>query len=313
MKRVLLTGASGFIGRQCLKPLQATGFEIHAVSRTPATSLNNEVYSNVCRHETDLLDPEATEDLLREVGPSHLLHLAWYAEPKEYWTSTENLRWVQGSLALFQSFVKHGGERAVVAGTCAEYDWGSDLYSETTTPLAPKTLYGNCKHGLQLILSAFAAQRGLSFAWGRIFFLYGPNEDPARLVSSVIRSLQKGEVARCTSGKQVRDFLYVADVADGLVSLLASRATGPINIASGVKVTLREVVEEIGRQMSRQDLIQFGALPDNVTDPKSLVADIGRLRTELGWQPSHDLKEGLARTIEWWQKEFDPESQRQKA
>jgi nucleoside-diphosphate-sugar epimerase len=310
MKKVLLTGASGFIGRQCLKLLQAKGYEVHAVSRKPVTSLNIELASNVCWHQTDLLDPQEVEDLITEVRPSHLLHLAWYAVPKTYWSSTENLRWVQGSLALFQSFVKHGGQRAVVAGTCAEYDWGSDPCSETTTALAPTTLYGNCKHALQLILSAFAAQQGLSFAWGRIFFLYGPNEDPARLVASVIQSLLKGQIALCTSGQQVRDFLYVEDVADAFEALLVSPAIGPINIASGVPVMLREVVEEIGRQIGRPDLIQFGALPDSANDPACLVADITRLREELEWRPNYELKTGLARTIEWWKKEFEMASQR---
>jgi nucleoside-diphosphate-sugar epimerase len=309
MKKVLLTGASGFVGRQCLIALQVKGYEVHAVSKRTVTSLTTEEAAKVCWHQADLLNPQETEDLLNEVRPSHLLHLAWYAEPKKYWTSTENIRWVQGSLALFQSFMKYGGERAVVAGTCAEYDWSGNCCSEVNTALAPATLYGTCKHALQLILSAFAAQEGLSLAWGRIFFLYGPNEDPGRLVASVIQSLLKGQVARCTSGRQVRDFLHVKDVADAFVRLLASQTTGPINIASGGKTTLREVVEEIGRQMGRPDLVQFGALPDSANDPVCLVADITRLREELEWQPRYDLKRGLAHTIEWWKKELETASQ----
>jgi nucleoside-diphosphate-sugar epimerase len=309
MKKLLITGASGFIGRHCLTLLQAKGYEVHAVFRT-ATPLTNEIGSKVYWHQADLLNPQITEDLLAEVRPTHLLHLAWYAVPKEYWTSTENLLWVQGSLALLQLFMKYGGERAVVAGTCAEYDWGSDCCSETTTALVPATLYGTCKHALQLILSAFAAQQGLSLAWGRVFFLYGPNENPARVVAGVIQSLLNGQTASCTSGQQVRDFLYVEDVADAFVALLESQTIGPINIASGVRVTLREVVEEIGRQMNRPDLIQFGVLPDSANDPACLVADITRLLEELEWQPRYDLKTGLARTIEWWRNEFEMASQR---
>jgi nucleoside-diphosphate-sugar epimerase len=129
-------------------------------------------------------------------------------------------------------------------------------------------------------------------------------------VASVIQSLLKGQIARCTSGQQVRDFLYVEDVADAFVTLLASQTKGPINIASGTRVMLREVVEEIGRQINRPDLIQFGALPDSANNPACLVADITRLQKELEWQPNYDLKTGLAHTIEWWKKEVEMPSQR---
>jgi nucleoside-diphosphate-sugar epimerase len=209
---------------------------------------------------------------------------------------------VQASLDLFEAFASRGGKRVVAAGSCAEYEWGSDEpCSEATTPLNPATLYGACKHGLRIMLEAYAAQMGLSTAWGRIFFLYGPREYETRLVASVIRSLLRNESARCSHGRQVRDLLYVEDVADAFVHLLDSDVTGAINIASGTPIELKDVINEIGEKLNRPDLIELNAVTAPANEPRQLVADVTRLSEELGWRPKHDLHDGLNKTIVWWQ------------
>jgi nucleoside-diphosphate-sugar epimerase len=168
------------------------------------------------------------------------------------------------------------------------------------TPLAPATLYGVSKHSLQLMLTAFSNQTTLSSAWGRIFYLFGPYEHPERLVGYVIRSLLQGRPARCSRGDQIRDFLYVEDVAEAFVALLESAVSGPVNIASGKPVALREVIDTIAETLNRPHLIQLGALPDRENEPPLLVADVRRLRDEVGWRPRYDLEQGMLRTIEWW-------------
>src|ERR1044071_4009932 len=299
MKKVLITGATGFIGHHCLPRLAASGYEIHAVSSKDAPSVDE---SDVTWHRVDLLQREQVFDVVSTVEPTHLLHLAWYAVPGKYWTSTENFRWVQASLDLFEAFASSGGKRVVAAGSCAEYEWGNDEpCSETKPPLRPATLYGACKHSLRIMLEAYAAQAGLSAAWGRIFFLYGPGEYESRLVASVIRSLLGNETALCSHGRQVRDLLYVEDVADAFVRLLDSDVRGAVNIASGLGVALKDVVGEIGEKLNRPDLIRLNAGTAPVSEPHALVADVTRLREELGWRPEHDLHDGLNKTIVWWQ------------
>ncbi len=226
MTRVLVTGASGFIGRHALPLLVGRGYDVHAVTRT---DLRPAAMDGVRWHRCDLLDGAQSDAVVDEVRPTHLLHFAWYATPPDYWTSPDNLAWVEASLHLLRRFAQLGGERAVLAGTCAEYDLAHGYCSEELTPLRPATLYGASKHALQVV----SARAEFSTAWGRIFFLYGPAEHPSRLVASVIRALMQDHVAPCSHGRQVRDFLHAQDVASAFVALLDSEVEGPVNIASG--------------------------------------------------------------------------------
>lgn len=301
MKRVLLTGASGFIGRHCLPGLAERGYEVHAVSaHAPVPSL---LRPGVHWHQVDLLDAALASALLEQVRPTHLLHGAWYAAPGKYWTAPENFRWVESSLHLLQTFAACGGRRAVGVGSCAEYDSRYGYCSEQITPLSPGTTYGVCKHALQLMFQALGRQTGLSVAWGRLFFLYGQHEQAERLVASVVRAVLRGQPAPCTHGRQLRDFLYTRDAADALSALLDSEVTGAVNIASGVPVALRDVVYEIARQLQRPDLIELGACVAPESEPAVLLADVGRLRDEVGWSPQYDLASGLAETIKWWKQQ----------
>lgn len=294
--RVLLTGATGFIGRHVLAPLRARGFDVHAVGRRPAAAVDGLRW-----HHADLLAPGAAAALVDVVRPTHLLHLAWYVQPGAFWTSPENLRWVGASLELVRAFREGGGTRAVLAGTCAEYEWGAaQACVERGTPTVPATLYGACKDSLRRIVEAYGRTAEMSSAWGRIFLLYGPHEPPGRLVSSVAAALVNGEVARCSHGEQVRDFLHVADVADAFAALLASDVTGPVNIASGTPVRLKDVIHELARRAGASDRVQLGAVPAPANDPAVLTASVARLRDEVGWAPAHDLGSGLDDTLAWW-------------
>jgi nucleoside-diphosphate-sugar epimerase len=300
MRRVLLTGATGFIGRQAVAPLLELGYEVHATGVETEVGLETEAEGQVAWHRADLLAPGGAGNLIAAVQPSHLLHFAWYAAPGKYWTSPENLRWVGASLELLQAFAEHGGQRVVMAGSCAEYDWRYGSCSEQVTPLAPATLYGTCKHALQTMVSAYAVRAGLSAAWGRIFFLYGPHEHPTRLVASVIRALLRGEPAPTSHGAQVRDFLHVTDAGAAFVTLLNGDVTGPVNVASGQPISVRDLVYRIAAKLGRADLIELGALPTPANEPPLLVADVRRLRDEVGWRPRYDWDTGLDQTIAWW-------------
>lgn len=306
MKRVLVTGASGFIGHHCLQPLVARGYEVHAVStRAPVDSPEGIVW-----HSADLLAPGAATALLAIVEPSHLLHLAWFVVPGKLISAPENFAWVTASLDLVRQFASNGGTRVVICGSGYEYDWRYGYCSERLTPAVPNTVYGACKLSLHLLTEALAAQTGLSAAWGRVFFLYGPREHPNRLVSSVIRALLTDQPAHCSHGRQVRDYMHVQDVAGGLVALLDSAVTGALNVCSGQPSTLRDIVLATGRLIGRPELIRLGSIPARANDAPLVVGDNTRMTSELHWEPHFDLETGLKQTIEWWRHQIsrDPVS-----
>jgi nucleoside-diphosphate-sugar epimerase len=285
MSRILVTGATGLIGRRVLAPLVAAGHEVHAVARRAGGA------PDVIWHEADLL---ASQNVVREVDPEVLVHLAWYAEHGKFWTAPVNVEWVEASLALLRAF---RGRRVVAAGTCAEYDWnaGEEPMNELSSPLRPATLYGAAKHGLHTVASQMD---DFELAWGRVFFLYGPDEAPGRLFAAVARAVLAGEPARTTEGTQIRDFMHADDVAAAFAALASSDLTGPVNIASGEPAALRDVVQMIGEAAGRPELIELGALPQRPGEPERLVADVARLRDEVGFAPRVSLRVGIDATVE---------------
>ncbi|MFY9293943.1 MAG: NAD(P)-dependent oxidoreductase [Methylorubrum rhodinum] len=366
MRRVLVTGGAGFVGRPAVAALVARGFEVHALGRRAPEGAH-------AFHSADLLDAGSRRAAVRAAGASHLLHLAWVTEPGRYWEAPENLDWTAASLDLVRAFHEAGGERAVVAGTCAEYDWtgieplagpsppsprkrgegrddpvvvatsgsggegastdetpsdkpphvrlparfGDDRVAEALSPHAgrgdasalrrghlsesapcrPATLYGAAKDGLRRILSAYAASSGLSLAWGRLFYLYGPGEAPGRLVGEAARALLAGRRFATSVGHQRRDFLPVTDAGEAFAALLDSGVEGPVNIGSGAAVPVRTILETLGRLTGRPELIDFGARPLPPTEPARIEADIRRLTDEVGFRPRLTLDEGLRATL----------------
>jgi len=293
--RVLVTGASGFVGRQAVSALLALGVEVHAAARKPLAL-------DCTWHVGDLLDPGFAQRLAREVKPDVVLHLAWCVEHGKFWTDSANTDWVAASLILAREAAGVGCARFVGTGTCFEYDWPSEGdCGERTTPLAGHTLYDISKTSCRSALEAQLGERGVSFAWARLFFPYGAGEDPRRLVSSVARALVRGEPAECSRGLAVRDFVEVRDVGAALAAIALSSVTGGINIASGQGTRIAEVATMLGELAGRPDLIRLGALPDRADDPPRIVADVARLTGEVGFQSRFDLRSGLRDALAFWQ------------
>jgi nucleoside-diphosphate-sugar epimerase len=293
-RRVLVTGATGFVGQHCLVPLVELGFEVHAVARR-----SSEV-EGVTWHRADLLAQSERRQVLELVGATDLLHLAWYLEPGKYMNSPSNLEWAATSIDLVKRFHELGGTRVVGAGSCFEYDWSRSRLSEVT-PLLPRTLYGQGKRLVFEALTAWEKQGGPQLAWGRIFFLYGPGEDSRRLIGDIARSLLLGREVPTSRGLVRRDYMYVKDAARAMASLLHSKLTGPVNIATGTAIPVHELVRTFADRIGRPELVRFGLRPGSEGEPECIEADVRRLHRDLGWNHLTPLADAVDQTVRWWE------------
>lgn len=298
MKRLLITGARGFIGRHCLMPAVDSGFEVHALASSSQIPYDLG-QADIKWHIANLLEGNAAQQVLGQIRPTHLLHTAWVTAHDTYWTSPENFRWLAAGTRLVEAFAANGGRRFVSVGSCAEYDWSYGYLSEGLSGENPSTLYGATKLAHHLMLQAAGRQLGFSTATGRIFFAYGPHENPKRIIPSACRQLRSGDEVQCSSGQFWRDFMHVSDVARGLVVLLNNDLEGACNICSGTPSLLADVVRTLGRISGNPDGIRFGSLPNRAGDPPMLVGDNALLRS-IGWSQELSLEEGLHRTFMWW-------------
>jgi nucleoside-diphosphate-sugar epimerase len=293
MRRVLVTGASGYIGRLVLGRLANDGTERHGSSRS-TTSIDR-----VTWHAADLLKPGAARRLVEQTRPDAIIHCAWNVTPGQYWANPENAVWRDATAALAESFFTAGGSVFVGAGSCAEYDWSAGLCDERLTPLAPATPYGHAKRDAWRAVETAAAQAGGRAVWARIFHVFGGAEHPDRLVPSVLAALHAGTPALCTHGEQRRDFLHVSDVADAFAHLLRHDVSGAVNIGSGDPRRVRDVIDGLAaRVRGSAGLVRLGARPTN--EPATLIPAVERLRDEAGWVPRLSFDQALDRAVAEW-------------
>ena len=290
--RVIVTGAGGFIGSHVVRALVSRSHEVIAWTRPGSDPWRLANLSGGWRHRiVELGDSTAVGEALDADQPDALIHCAWFAEPRVYLTSSpDNLRSLGDAVDLFQQLLDGPCRRVVVVGTYLE-----DLDAESTWP------YVAAKRGLHQACRVLRGP-GRTTVCAHVHHVFGPMEQPDRVVPSVTCSLLAGQDVAAGDARQLRDYLYVSDVASGLVALVEATIEGAVAVRSGTRVELRSVLEAIHEQIGGTGHIRFGELPDidrglDVRDgsPAELQA--------LGWWPRYTLSEGLTKTIDWWRSE----------
>ena len=287
--RILLTGASGLVGRHVLMALEQEAIDVVAVGR-------NRPPMPVHQIEADLLAIEDFSHVIKAVGATHLLHLAWEAGHGTYWDSPLNLRWVDATVRLVEAFCRLGGGHVAIAGTCAEYDWSAGYCREDSTSLRPNKLYGISKDATRRLVMAVCGQYGVPCAWGRLFLPYGQGECHDRLVPSLIQVFKGMRAPFGVNVAAYRDFLHASDVARGFIKLLGSHATGAYNICSCQPVRLTDIVTTVASLLNRSPEPVLAMSTERSSEPQVLVGENLKLKS-LGWLPRLNLEEGLAITL----------------
>jgi UDP-glucose 4-epimerase len=289
-KRVLVTGARGFLGSHLCHALAAVGAEVHAVGRSAPPSF----IESPRWYARDLSSLSAVDDVVRASRPDVVFHLAGHA------VGSRELDLVmpsmQGELVptvnVLTAVAQHGTGRLVLTGSLEE---------PVKEPAVPSSPYAAAKWAGTGFARMFHRLYATPVVIARPFMTYGPGQRSDKLVPHVIGSLLRREAPKLSSGRRLVDWIYVDDVVRGL--LLAGGRTGiegeEFDLGSGRLVSVREVVEQLVRAAGSTVAAQFGALPDRPFEVERR-ADAASARARLGWQAQIALEDGLQRTVNWY-------------
>lgn len=295
--KILVTGASGFIGSHVLSVIEGMGYEVYAtrLSNVAKTKKNQEIEWI----ELDILNLDAVSSMMSRVRPDLLIHLAWNVESGKYSTSPENLLWAYATLNLVKQFQSNGGQRVVVAGSCAEYSWNYGLCDEAQTPLLPSTVYGSCKDIARRLIYDFHNKQEIIFTWARIFYPYGPGEYRGRLIPQIILSFLENKELKTSLNKHYRDYIHARDVATALVHLvLNSKNSDCFNICSGSLIQVSNVIAECKKHVTKSPAIYLGGKSLKVIEP-NLVGGINSKLLATGWTPKISFSDGIEEYIKY--------------
>ncbi len=286
--KVLLTGATGFIGRYVVQELISQNIDFVTVGRSAPPSDNEHI-------NVDLLALDDFGQIIQKTKSTHLIHLAWYVEYGKYWTSPLNLDWMKATAQLVEAFCQQGGEHITIAGTCAEYDWSYGYCDEELTPANPSTIYGIAKDATRRLSQAICKQYKIPLAWGRIFFPYGKGEPVTRLIPSLFYVFRGEQAPFPVSVDSYRDFLHANDVASGLVVLSKRKVNSIINISSGTPISIKEIIIKIAAIEHADSCKILSLNTSQAVDSDILVGRNEKLR-DCGWCETIRIEEGLKAT-----------------
>jgi dTDP-6-deoxy-L-talose 4-dehydrogenase (NAD+) len=271
VKKILLTGATGFVGMNILEELANRGVLVTPVVRRGTEHLIDK-FENISKIiSVDDIFKE-NSDWWAELSSDAdiFIHAAWYTKTHDYLISKQNINCQLGTLNIAKGVIKSGIKKFVGIGTCFEYEFVSD-YISVDTPLKPISHYASAKAATYLALLKMSKDEKMDFAWCRLFYLYGENESESRLYSYILSQINQGKKIELTSGEQIRDFMHVRMAAEHIVTVALGNMVGPINICSGIPITVREFAMNVADRFGARSLLDFGAKVNKSTDPPRIV------------------------------------------
>ncbi len=303
MKRVLLTGATGFIGSNVARRLLTDGHEVFLILRPDCPSWRiRDVAADVRIQEVDLQDQAGVTDAVRRARPDWVFNLAahgaysWQTDLRAMLMTN-----LLGTIHLLEAALATGFEAFVQTGSSSEYGAKDHSPSETDW-LEPNSQYAVTKASATLFCRYTGHARDLPIRTLRLYSVYGPWEEPSRLMPTLVMRGLRGELPDLVSPETARDYIYVDDVVNACMVAAATTNQEPgavYNVGTGLQTSLQEVIELVRAELSIDAEPIWGSMPPRTWDTDVWVADSSRIRGELGWQPSRTLSEGFRLLVSW--------------
>lgn len=297
MRKIVLTGASGFVGSAVLKQLVEDGNQAIVLARKDSrqdriVSLSG--YQTIYYEE---LSKQELIDTLAVHKPDAFIHLAWKGvggqDRNEAFQITENLPLTLNTVELANAI---GCQHWIGIGSQAEYGNPNCKVAETA-PTNPTTLYGKAKLASCWASLGLAESLSMKGSWIRIFSTYGVGDEPTWFIPYIISEIRQGNSPKLTACEQVWDYLYVEDAARAILCVLYKELTGIFNIGSGQAITLKSVVEQIKDALQSSLDVDYGAVPYKNDQVMHLEADISKIQQLTGWTPNITIEQGINRLV----------------
>lgn len=283
-KKVLLTGATGLVGKESIRPLQDMGYEIYAL-----TIDDNNPNNGVNWIKCNLFDENSVKDVFEKIKPTHLLNFAW-ATTGNYLTSDINLEFVKAGLNMLKYFKANGGKRTVYVGTCFEYKFKDEPLKETD-PVNPQTLYAKSKNALHELAEEFCSINDISFGYGRIFYVFGHGENEKRLTAHLIKTLSENKEVIINNGSLIKDYMYTKDIAGAFAAFLNSGVKGTVNICTGRGISLKEYSTYIAKKLGKEEFLNIKQ--EETNQPPIITGDNSRLINEVGYKIQYSFENAI--------------------
>lgn len=303
-KKILVTGATGFVGANLVRHFLKKGANISILKRQQSNLWRiKDIINQISIYDANLIDYARVDKAVKRIKPDVILHAATYGG----YVTQDNMALIiktnfDGTVNLLDSCLKRGFEFFVNTGSSSEYGIKDSPMRESDL-LEPVTLYGVSKAAASIYCQCVAKKHNLPIVTLRLFSPYGYFDDGSRAVSYIILSCLKNKTVNISSPDSMRDFIFIDDVVDSYEKALgrnSSIGSGIFNIGSGKQCSIEKLAAKIASAVDNNIVVKYRKKSLSWIEPKVWVADISKSDAGLRWKPKFNIDEGLKKTIDWF-------------